>query len=48
MRNKLQKHLSLKFKKIYPLSLCEIRVLEIKTPIKKEEKTKEKAEKKEK
>jgi len=30
LRNQLQKYLSLKLKKIYPLSLCEIRVLEIK------------------
>ena len=29
LTNKLQKTLSLKLKKIYPLSLCEIRVLEI-------------------
>ena len=29
LRNKLQKELSLKLKKIYPLSLCEIRVLKI-------------------
>lgn len=30
LKNKLQKELSLKLKKIYPLSLCEIRVLKIK------------------
>jgi len=30
LRNQLQKYLSLKLKKIYPLSLCEIRVLESK------------------
>ncbi|MCL5018610.1 MAG: hypothetical protein M1416_02485 [Candidatus Pacearchaeota archaeon] len=30
LRNQLQKYLSLKLKKIYPLSLCEIRVLEAK------------------
>ena len=29
LRNKLQKELSLKLKKIYPLSLCEIRMLKI-------------------
>ena len=29
LRNKFQKLLSLKLKKIYPLSLCEIRILEI-------------------
>jgi ribosomal protein S3AE len=30
LRNQLQKYLSMKLKKIYPLSLCEIRVLEVK------------------
>jgi ribosomal protein S3AE len=30
LKNKLQKDLSLKLKKIYPLSLCEIRILQIK------------------
>ena len=29
IKNQLQKPLSLKLKKIYPLSLCEIRILEI-------------------
>ena len=29
LRNKLQKELSLKLKKIYPLSLCEIRILKV-------------------
>lgn len=29
LRNKIQKELSLKLKKIYPLSLCDIRMLEI-------------------
>lgn len=29
LKNKLQKNLSLKLKKIYPLSLCEIRVLNV-------------------
>ena len=29
IRNQIQKQLSLKLKKIYPLSLCEIRVLEV-------------------
>ena len=40
---KLQKPLSLKLKKIYPLSLCEIRMLEVKNPL---EKTTEKSVKK--
>ena len=35
--NKMQKPLSLSLKKTYPLSLCEIRILEIKRPLKKEE-----------
>ena len=30
IRNQLQKPLSLKLKKIYPLALCEIRILEVK------------------
>ncbi|MCL5730302.1 MAG: hypothetical protein M1165_01915, partial [Candidatus Pacearchaeota archaeon] len=34
MKNQLQKELSLKLKKIYPLSACEIRVLEILKPLK--------------
>jgi ribosomal protein S3AE len=29
LKGKIQKELSLKLKKIYPLSLCEIRVLEV-------------------
>ncbi len=37
LSNKLQKSLSLKLKKTYPLSLCEIRVLEILRPLKSEE-----------
>jgi ribosomal protein S3AE len=37
LTNKLQKPLSLHLKKTYPLSLCEIRVLEIKRPLEKEE-----------
>ena len=37
LSNKLQKPLSLILKKTYPLSLCEIRVLEIKRPLKKSE-----------
>jgi ribosomal protein S3AE len=41
LSGKLQKPLSLKIKKIYPLALCEIRVLEIKKPLKKETKEKE-------
>ncbi len=39
--NKLQKNLSLKMKKIYPLSLCEIRVLEILGDKEPEQKSKE-------
>ena len=35
--NKLQKSLSLVLKKTYPLSLCEIRILEIKRPLEKNE-----------
>ncbi len=35
--NKMQKPLSLVLKKTYPLSLCEIRILEIKRPLRKEE-----------
>jgi len=37
LSNRLQKPLSLKLKKTYPLSLCEIRVLEILRPLKPEE-----------
>ena len=37
LTNKLQKPLSLHLKKTYPLSLCEIRILEIKRPLKPEE-----------
>jgi len=56
LKNQIQKPLSLKLKKIYPLSLCEIRVLKIekkqekkqeKKPKEKEEKVKEKEDKKE-
>ena len=51
LQNKIQKSLSLILKKIYPLSLCEIRIFNIEEefPEKKEEKkeTKEKVEKKE-
>ncbi|MBD3252411.1 hypothetical protein GF386_01640 [Candidatus Pacearchaeota archaeon] len=39
--NKIQKPLSLNLKKTYPLSLCEIKVLEIKIPLKPEEIPKE-------
>jgi len=42
MTNKLQKQLSLKLKKIYPLALCEIRVFKVVGPLEKK-----KAEKKE-
>ena len=34
----VQKQLSVKLKKVYPLSLCEIRVLEVKNPLEKKEK----------
>jgi len=37
LSNKLQKPLSIVLKKTYPLSLCEIRVLEIKRPLEKSE-----------
>ena len=37
--NKLQKELSLKIKKIYPLAICEIRMLEVLAPIDKKSKT---------
>jgi ribosomal protein S3AE len=33
INNKLQKELSLKLKKIYPLALCEIRILEVEKPL---------------
>jgi len=36
LKNQLQKELSLKLKKIYPLSLCEIRTLKVEKEIKKE------------
>jgi ribosomal protein S3AE len=41
LKNKLQKELSLKLKKIYPLSLCEIRVLKIEKDLEKAEVKKE-------
>jgi ribosomal protein S3AE len=52
LKNKLQKELSLKLKKIYPLSLCEIRILQIEKEFeakheKKQEKIEEKPKKKE-
>lgn len=34
LRNKIQKELSLKLKKVYPLSLCEIRALKVEKTIK--------------
>lgn len=37
LTNRMQKPLSLVLKKTYPLSLCEIRILEIKRPLEKEE-----------
>lgn len=49
LRNQLQKKLSLILKKIYPLSLCEIRVLKVEKGLEKEEsKEKKKEPKKEK
>lgn len=47
LKNNLQKSLSLKLKKIYPLSLCEIRVLKVIGEVKTEEKQKPKKEVKE-
>jgi ribosomal protein S3AE len=47
LRNKLQKSLSMKLKKIYPLSLCEIRVLKVMKelePVKEEKPKKEEKE----
>lgn len=41
LKNKLQKELSLKLKKIYPLSLCEIRMLKVEKELKKVKKEKE-------
>jgi len=49
MANRLQKELSLKIKKIYPLALCEIRVLKVVSRLEKTEKeTKKKEDEKEK
>jgi len=42
LKNKLQKPLSLKLKKIYPLSVCEIRVLKVEEFFEESEKPKEK------
>lgn len=47
LSNKLQKPLSLALKKTYPLSLCEIKILEVKRPLKPKEKPKIKTTKKE-
>jgi len=47
LSNRMQKPLSLALKKTYPLSLCEIRVLEIKRPLNPEEVPKVKPKKKE-
>ncbi len=41
LKNKLQKELSIKLKKIYPLSLCEIRMLKIEKELAKIKKEKE-------
>ena len=38
MKNRIQKPLSLKLKKIYPLSLCEIRVFKIEKELEEKEK----------
>jgi len=48
LKNQLQKPLSLKLKKVYPLSLCEIRVLKVEKELKKEVKEQEKPVKEEK
>lgn len=48
LKNQIQKPLSLKLKKIYPLSLCEIRVLKVEKELKRKQETaKEKKDKKE-
>ncbi len=41
LKNKLQKELSIKLKKIYPLSLCEIRVLKVEKTLEKKAEEKE-------
>lgn len=41
LKNKLQKELSLKLKKIYPLSLCEIRILKVEKKLDSEKNKKE-------
>ena len=46
LKNKLQRTLSLKLKKIYPLSVCEIRVLKVEEFFEKPNKTEEKKESK--
>lgn len=48
LKNKLQKELSLKLKKIYPLALCEIRILKIEKDLEKSAETKSKKDIKEK
>lgn len=45
LRNQLQKTLSLKLKKIYPLSLCEIRVLKVEKELETKSKDKKEAKK---
>jgi len=49
IKNKIQKPLSLKLKKVYPLSLCEIRIFKVEKELKekKEEKPKKDTDKKE-
>ncbi len=44
LSNQLQKPLSLKLKKIYPLAICEIRIFKIKKPLLKKEPAKDKSE----
>lgn len=44
LKNQLQKTLSLKLKKIYPLSLCEIRTLKVEKEIKQEKEIEQKKE----
>jgi ribosomal protein S3AE len=47
LKNQMQKPLSLKLKKIYPLSLCEIRILKVEKEIEQKKEMKKKTEKKE-
>ncbi len=45
LKNQIQKYLSLKLKKIYPLALCEIRILKIEKDLEPEKEEKKKEEK---